>query len=441
MAVQYGSYVYFINGYVGSDADNTFGNVVKGAICRTTLKNGEPDYTTVEVIVPKNVYGSDTKYPGIYILDGYIYYHTTSVEKNSKREYKTDEGVLMRTSIDGSKTEKLVSFSDNASVIYAGDNSKYLVYVTDSYIYSLNTANKETTLLSRSNAKKPEDEKQTAVAYTFGGDFLVYTMYNYATDVESNYNKDYIVWFYNLKTGEHKAIMSSAIYDGGQLFTTTVTGLVPAADGNSFTLYYSKSGKDNNQSNGFYSQSFNATNPTFNKDTEVRYTVDSDTVSYTKFFALKNGYTLAFADKFFDVFAADGTPVMQDNLPLRLLSDNTTSLTLIDVEETDTEVYARYIANDTFTQFALFAKADGAYTVADDGNALKFFSGKYHSSYTTYDFIGDTIYYLNENMNDNAYYYVIPSMDKLQPGNDEDIATGKILGIIIESDQIELLKK
>ena len=44
-------------------------------------------------------------------------------------------------------------------------------------------------------------------------------------------------------------------------------------------------------------------------------------------------------------------------------------------------------------------------------------------------------------MNDNAYYYVIPSMDKLQPGNDEDIATGKILGIIIESDQIELLQK
>lgn len=435
MAVQYGSYVYFVNGYVGSSADNTFGDVVKGAICRATLKNGEPDYTTVEVVVPKNVYGSDTKYPGIYIVDGYIYYHSTSVEKNSKREYKTDEGVLMRTSLDGSKTDTLVSFDDNASVIYAGDNSHYVVYVTDNYAYSLDPSTKKSTLLSVPNAKNPDSDKQTVVAYNFAGDYMVYTMYNYAIEPSSNYNKDYVVWAYNLKTGENKKIMDSSIYGvDGMLFTTTVKEIVPTAEG--FKLYYTKTGNVNNQSNGYYMYAFSATNPTFDKSKEVRYTI-GDGTSYTRFFALNNGYSIAFADKFFDVFDDnDGGKGVA-----RLLGDNTTSLTLIDVVETNDEVFARYIASDVFTYFRLYSKANDVYTVADDGNAIKFFSGKYDSSYVTYDVVNNVIYYLNENMNDNAYYYVIPAMSDLTPGNDVDIATGKILGIFTNEDEIALLKK
>ena len=42
-AVQNGDYIYFINGYVGSDADNTFGTPVKQSIVRVKLKaDGTP---------------------------------------------------------------------------------------------------------------------------------------------------------------------------------------------------------------------------------------------------------------------------------------------------------------------------------------------------------------------------------------------------------------
>ena len=71
MAVVYGNYLYFVNGYAGETAANTFGEVVKGAVCRVSLQNGVPS-GEAQVIVPKNVYGTDKTYGGIYIVDDYI---------------------------------------------------------------------------------------------------------------------------------------------------------------------------------------------------------------------------------------------------------------------------------------------------------------------------------------------------------------------------------
>ena len=65
MAVVYGNYLYFVNGYAGETASNTFGEVVKGAVCRVALTNGVPS-GEAQVIVPKNVYGTDKTYGGIY---------------------------------------------------------------------------------------------------------------------------------------------------------------------------------------------------------------------------------------------------------------------------------------------------------------------------------------------------------------------------------------
>ena len=44
MAVKYGDYIYFINGYSGVSTLNTYGDVTLGALCRVTLKDGKPDY-------------------------------------------------------------------------------------------------------------------------------------------------------------------------------------------------------------------------------------------------------------------------------------------------------------------------------------------------------------------------------------------------------------
>ncbi len=435
MAVRYGNYVYFINGFAGETASNAFGEVVRGSICRTTLKNGVPDYKSVQTIVPKNAFGEDTTYGGIYIVNDYIYYNTTSVDKNSDREYKTGEGILMRTSIDGSKTETVKEFDDNDIVLYAGDDSKFLAYVYDNYAYLVNSADNSITLLSKTNRKNPTDERQTVVAYKFAGDYFVYTMYNYAD--ESNYSADYIVWACNLKTGKQSAIMSSDIYNGNSdrnvLYTTTLTDVIPTNNG--FILYYSKKGNDNGKNDGFYSCEFNGDALAFDKAKEVRYTYETTVNAYTKFTRLSNGYTLAFNSQLFDVFAADGGKVEnEDGSYLRLNFEK--AVTIIDVVETDDEVYAYYLLDSKFYYIRLFDKAENA-LVQSSADAVAFFAGKYNSSYVSYDFIDGIIYYLNDDMEDNAYYYALPDFSTVTPST--NISTGKILGIISETDLITLI--
>lgn len=434
MAVRYGDYVYFINGYAGETVDNTFGTPVRGSICRATIKNGEPDYTTVQTIVPKNVFGEDKTYGGIYIVNGYIYYNTTSVDKNSNREYKNTQGVLTRTSLDGSKTEVLKELNDNDIVLYAGDNSKYLVYSFDSYIYSVNSETNEIKLLTKSNAKNPTSEEQTAVAYKFAGDYAVFTMYNYAD--ENNYSADYIVWAFNLKTGDLKEIASSDIYNGNTdravLYTTTVSDIIPSEDG--FTMYYTKKGNDNGKlKDGYYSCTFSNKDMAYKAENEVRYTYGTDT-TYSKFSRLSNGYTLAFSKQYFDVFASDGNKVYTaENKPMRLNFEK--EVTLVSVEETDSEVFVYYVLDSKFYYVKLFDKNEGAFTQASD-DAIYFFSGKYNSSYVSYDIIDNIIYYLNDDMEDNAYYY---AFDVTKITKDTDRATGKILGIISEKDKVTLV--
>ena len=90
MAVKYGNYIYFINGFAGETALNTYGDVVRGAICRTTLNsNGEPDYKSVKTIVSKNAFGEDKTYGGIYIVNDYIYYKTPEHEPKAKQTMST----------------------------------------------------------------------------------------------------------------------------------------------------------------------------------------------------------------------------------------------------------------------------------------------------------------------------------------------------------------
>ena len=440
LAVKYGNYVYFVNGYAGESAANEFGKVVRGAVMRTTLDaNGVPDYKSVETIVPKNVFGEDKTHPGIYILDGYIYYNTTSVEKNSKREYKSTEGVLMRTSLDGSKTEKIIDFDDNNVILYAGDNSKYLVYSFENYLYSYNPANGVIETLTKPNSKKPTEDKQTYVAVKFAGDYVVYTMYNY--EDESNYSSDYIIWVYNLKTGTNTKIMNSDIYNGNTnrdvLYTTSVVDIIPSVNG--FTLYYTKSGKNNESNNGFYSQTFTDENPTYNKSTEVRYTYETTTNAYTKFTKLANGYTLAFNTNKIDVYDAQGQKVQDNGVDLRFAfkgSSDTVTITIIDFFETDTEVYVYYIYDSTFRYIKLFNKENGVYTPANE-NMVKFFSAKYCSDYIAYDIIDNVIYYCSENLGDNVAYYVIPDLTS----EIKDTDKGKVLGVISDEDFLSLVSE
>jgi hypothetical protein len=441
MAVKYGDYVYFVNGYAGESALNTFGDVVKGAICRVTLVDGVPDYKTVKTIVPKNVYGSDTTYGGIYIVNGYIYYNTTSVDKDSDRNYKTTEGVITRTSLDGSKTENLKNLDTNAVVLYAGDNSNYVAYVFSSYIYLINTETKDITTITKSTESGSSDD-QTAVAYKCAGDYIVYTMYNNAD--KNNSTSDYLVNVLSLIDGKATTLMSSDIYNGNTdravLYTTTVTDMQSDADG--FTMFYTKTDNTTNGIyGGYYSYSFSKDNLVFDKSKEVRYSKETSTTTYTKFYKLANGYVLAFSKTLLDVYDDTGAKIVKTSYDQssegRYVSfDLENEVTMINVYETDTEVFAYYLYSSKFYYVKLFDKANGVYTAAEE-NTVAFFSGTYNSTYLSYDILENVIYYFNDDMEDNAYYYVIPDFASVT--TDTDIATGKILGVISDTDMIALI--
>ena len=71
--VQTGDYVYFINGMENYNADNTFGEVLKGSVQRikkSDLEGGNYSYT--ETIVPSIAYAGQYN-AGIYIFGDYIY--------------------------------------------------------------------------------------------------------------------------------------------------------------------------------------------------------------------------------------------------------------------------------------------------------------------------------------------------------------------------------
>ncbi|MBR1747563.1 MAG: hypothetical protein IJ735_05055 [Clostridia bacterium] len=140
MAVVYGKYLYFINGYAGESVDNTFGNVVKGSIARVELdENGVPKGNAT-VIVPKNVYGTDTTYGGIYIVDDYIYYASTNTDLNNSGSPRTSSGVLMRTKVDGSYTERIATFDDHSTVFTVV--GKKLTYIRNNNVYAVDLTDK-----------------------------------------------------------------------------------------------------------------------------------------------------------------------------------------------------------------------------------------------------------------------------------------------------------
>ena len=458
VAVQYGNYLYFINGYVGASALNTFGSVKTGAVCRVEIKKDNDgklslDYDTFQVVVPKNVYGSDTTNGGIYIADGYIYYHTTSVDKNSKREYKTDEGVLMRTKVDGTGTETLKSFSDNSTVFRIVGN--YLIY-TDKDEDSNNLLK----AIKLSDLSDITVESNNVIAYNFSENYLVYTTYN--TERKTNSSSDYLVKLFDGKTGEKKVLLSSDIYNAGTdvkyLYTTTIKSVQETAS--SIYLFYTKDDNSTNDIyNGYYFCTFPKADPTYNRNTEYRMTSQTDTTKYERFFCLeKKGWILAYADKKFDVYDTfvAGTAKRAETGDAKngayLSYDITGATDLVNVFETENnEVYAYYttsatIDNTSYTalnyiKMFSFDTAANTYKTVEE-NVAVFFYFNYNSTYTTYE-VSDLNYYdangvtkakaivyLNSDLGDDAFacYHII------QDGNDQVNAdkkpSGKLLGKI-----------
>ena len=467
LAVQYGNYLYFVNGYAGQSALNTFGDVKTGAVCRVELKKNEQgelyyDYKTFTVVVPKNVYGTDTTNGGIYIVNDYIYYHTTSTDKDSKREYKTDEGVLMRSKIDGSSSDVIKNFSDNATSFRVSNN--YLTYVRSeddgNHIHAIKL----------SDLSDADFESDRVLSYAYSDNYLIYTTYNNSRPTQFS-NSDYLVKLFDFKTGNVTLLMSSDIYNGGKdgyLYTTSIKAVQERGD--SIYLFYTKSDNSNDKvSCGYYFCYFPKAAPAFSQNAEFRLTYQSseDAKTYDKFFCLQDGSVLASNEA--DTSAKKVTIDLYDSNLNRIENEDvvengafsTYELTdvtgLIDIYETESEVYAYFTTSSSksingkssFTALnyiKLFNKVDGEYVIAVE-NVSTFFYFNASADYIPYevtdlhyyDANGQTdakaIYFLNSDVGNLAYYYIF------QGDNDRtsEDTTGLLLGKVDDEKMLELI--
>ena len=201
-AVQYGNYIYFINGTAGYTDDegdaNVWDKVVKGALYRAELKgskNGKDfvidtdnaispvtneylefvstqgvdydensiDVVTVQKISPKVIGTSGYSSGGIFIYDNYVYYATPNNRKNKAGDVQYKKTDFFRTSLDGKTTQRVFTTeadsADSPYAFYKQDGKVYLVVLDGTTLKSVVM-----------NDKKVEDTR--AIAENVTGAYL-----------------------------------------------------------------------------------------------------------------------------------------------------------------------------------------------------------------------------------------------------------------------------
>ncbi len=422
MAVVYGKYLYFINGFAGVDADNTYGEVVKGAIARIELSNGKPTGTP-QIIVPQNVYGTDTKYGGISIYNDYIYYATTNPVKDGNGEPKSDEMMLMRTKVDGTNTETILEFVDHTVVwVVRGD---MLTYVRSGLLHSVNLKEgKGATIVDKSSV---------------GSDYIITDNYLFYVSGVDGDTENSIIKAYPLAGGKVVELLSSEMLRATDTETNYKLTILKVMDkGDTINLFYTKSDNETpKKEEGIFSFEFKKSNNfAFDKTAEVRYSKNPSTttnLSYSNFTEVANynmvteGNNLMFFEK--------GTSdlLVVDESILRI--DMGGAITIKDVKFVESEGYYIVYQNSEKALYELqLFDTTGAYVEA---NATCLFKGTYNETYVTMEIIGDVIYYLNDKVSNTAYYYAIPAIDTITA--ETDLVNGRILGVITDTDKIAAL--
>ncbi|MFA6866793.1 MAG: hypothetical protein WCR54_04670 [Clostridia bacterium] len=430
MAVVYGEYLYFINGNAGNtDIDNVYGVPVKGAISRIVLKNGVPDGDS-QIIVPKIVYGTDTVYGGIYIVNDYIYYTSPNSSRDGNGDQKSTEMDIMRTKVDGTDTQKIASFED-FSVVFSVENNN-LMYVRDNELHSINLASKKF-----EDSKVEEDTILTNYKIVDG--YIIYCMYN------NEDTEDYILKAYSWSGGDPMVLANSANIRAQGTDTNYTISLIDAtSNDDSFTAYFTlKDNELNSPEEGICSFTFDKANPVFDKSKMIRYTnnpSDTENLGYTQFEMLNN-YVLAMSDTILRVYNKDGSFLTTnvdgetEQVPINIDFGGTAMSRGIEVS--DSTVTYSYEKDSVIYSIVLFTIAqDGTYTYVEK-NVKKIFGGTADVTYCSSEIIGNVVYYMNSGVSNNAYYFVIPE----DIDTDTDYTDVKLLGEVNKTDFIASLTK
>ena len=154
-AVKKGDFVYFINGQQDYTADNTYGDVVKGALLRISVSDMESgNYDKAQIVVP-SLFTTTNYNSGVYIYGNYVYYATPTTDKNLHGEVENSWVDFKRAKLDGTAAPEKQLFrlsSNSANYRFVEENEVvYCLYeesvdgVTN--LKSYNTATGKTTVL------------------------------------------------------------------------------------------------------------------------------------------------------------------------------------------------------------------------------------------------------------------------------------------------------
>ncbi len=130
-AVEYGKYVYFINGATTYEDDNTFGTPVKGSLMRIAKDDLKNKTGEAQIVVPSLIVSADYT-AGFFIYNDRVYYATPNNVKSMSGEIESDWLEFKSASLNGSDVQDYFRLSDNATVFRfvqtAKDSPVYLLY-------------------------------------------------------------------------------------------------------------------------------------------------------------------------------------------------------------------------------------------------------------------------------------------------------------------------
>ena len=180
-AVEKGDYVYFINGAESNTADNTYGDVVKGALMRISKTElTEAKYDAAKIVVPSLFVAGDYT-AGLFIYGEYVYYATPTTDKDTKTGEVANSYIdFKRSKLDGSeapmngKNDYFFRLATNTAKYRFVEEGGvvYCMYEEDSALKSYNVETGATTVLV-SGAKSSffydtKDVTNPNVYYTMG---------------------------------------------------------------------------------------------------------------------------------------------------------------------------------------------------------------------------------------------------------------------------------
>ncbi len=139
-AVTKGDYTYFVNGIESNTAANNYGDPLKGALLRVKTADIGANDAKTEVVIPKLVHTSAyANGSGFYIFGDWVYYTSPCDDKDKTGAVMNSSLEYLRTKLDGTKTEVIVTLSALNDVYRYVQIGGKVYLVTYTVVDSVNT--------------------------------------------------------------------------------------------------------------------------------------------------------------------------------------------------------------------------------------------------------------------------------------------------------------